>query len=83
MHSHMQYGLGEDVSSFIKNNPEVVDLLICLTFCVACGDARRFDPYPFGVEVHMSAEQGKSAKVLNFVKPSTGATLEKDPAKVV
>lgn len=42
----MNYGLGEDISSFIHLNPEVTDMLISFTGASAQGDVRRFNPYP-------------------------------------
>lgn len=52
--SHAQYGLGEDVSTFIRKNPEVADLLICTTYAASQGDIRRFEPFPVGIEVPTS-----------------------------
>lgn len=49
----MQYGLGEDIASFIHRNPEVTDLLISLTGSAAQGDVRRFQPFPLGVEARL------------------------------
>lgn len=56
--SHSQYGLGEDVGLFIQNNPEVTDLLICLCCAAAQGEVRRFNPFPNGIEVRVSADGG-------------------------
>ena len=53
VYSHMQYGLGEDIMSFIQFNPEVTDLLICLTVAAAQGDTKRFQPFPAGVEARI------------------------------
>jgi len=50
--SFMQYGLGEDISEFIRVNPEVSDLLISLTAAAAKGEnVKRFNPFPQGLEV--------------------------------
>ena len=49
----MQYGLGEDIALYVQRNPEVVDLLVCLTAGAAQGDVRRFNPFPAGVEARV------------------------------
>jgi poly [ADP-ribose] polymerase 6/8 len=59
VHSHEQYGLGADVASEIRDNPDVVDFLICLCYAISQGDFRRFNPYPLGVEYKSLDEHGK------------------------
>jgi len=58
-YSHTQYGLGEDVSQFMHHNPEVVDMLVCLTGAAATGDLKRFNPFPNGVEAKIAKGKGQ------------------------
>jgi hypothetical protein len=67
--SYDQYGLGTDVAAAIKHHPEVVDLLISITDAAAQGDARRFNPYPTGVETKFK-QNGKEV-VKSFTTPGS------------
>jgi hypothetical protein len=52
--SHEQYGLGVDLESSIKKNPDIVDLLITLTYAASISETKRFNPFnpfPMGLEV--------------------------------
>jgi hypothetical protein len=62
VHAYEQYGIGADVTTEIRDNSDVVDLLI--TFChgISQGDFRRFNPFPLGIEVKAKDDQGKESK---------------------
>lgn len=63
-YSYDQYGLGADVASEIQHHPDVVDLLVSITYAASQGDARRFAPFPENVE-HRIKVDGKET-VTNF-----------------
>jgi len=48
LHSHEQYGLGEDVAATIRSQPELVDFLVSTAVAAAQGDVRRFQPLSVG-----------------------------------
>mmetsp|Transcript_5957 Transcript_5957/g.8323 ORF Transcript_5957/g.8323 Transcript_5957/m.8323 type:complete len:599 (+) Transcript_5957:141-1937(+) len=68
-HSHEQYGLGADVASEIRDNPEVVDLLVSFAYAAAQGDEKRYNPYPVGVEAKYLDEQ-KVERTLHLMDDS-------------
>lgn len=56
MHSLEQYGLGIDVMGAILHNPEIVDLLVSLTYTacqmhISTNGVRELNPFPDSVEV--------------------------------
>ncbi|KAL6068634.1 Poly [ADP-ribose] polymerase 6 [Balamuthia mandrillaris] len=70
LYSYESFGLGVDVATELREQPDVVDLLINLTYSGANG-ARRdqfFNPFPSGVEVRL-----KDGEVLSFCHQSGGA----------
>lgn len=63
--SYDSYGLGADIAAMLRKEPLVVDLLICFTAAAAKGDVRRFNPYPFGVEVRTKKDGKEEVKTLS------------------
>jgi len=69
--SYDSYGLGADIAALLRKEPLVIDLLLNFTAAAAKGDHRRFNPYPFGVEVRTKKDGKEDVKTLaqGFVKP--------------
>jgi hypothetical protein len=76
-YSYDSFGLGADIASEIQHHPDVVDLLVSITYVSAQGDVRRFAPYPETVE-YRSKKDGVET-VLNFgtqKSPNAGLIIQ-------
>eukprot|EP01127_Copromyxa_protea_P024518 TRINITY_DN9710_c0_g1_i1.p1 TRINITY_DN9710_c0_g1~~TRINITY_DN9710_c0_g1_i1.p1 ORF type:complete len:642 (+),score=89.81 TRINITY_DN9710_c0_g1_i1:180-2105(+) len=54
-----QFGIGIDISSELRSNAEVVDLLISFTYAASQADYRRFLPFPKHIEVSWKEDQAQ------------------------
>jgi len=68
--SHEQYGLGIDIESAIKQDPELVDLM--LTLCYAASESGNsgfnpFNPFPMGTEIKIRNQESNEIETYNFV----------------
>lgn len=71
----VQMGLGANVESEILNNPETVDLLVCV--CYACANnPRHFEPFPKEVYI----EKGKDERISFTDASSVASALELLPS---
>ncbi|PRP89860.1 hypothetical protein PROFUN_00202 [Planoprotostelium fungivorum] len=76
LHSHESYGLGVDIANEIRDNADIVKLLIDFTAAAStASNNKRFNPFPTRVEAEVKGETGQMTKInflnqLNAPQPS-------------
>ena len=51
----------------MHHNPEVVDMLVCLTGAAATGDLKRFNPFPNGVEAKIGTYSASGGQIDRYI----------------
>ncbi|EFC43740.1 predicted protein [Naegleria gruberi] len=69
--SHEQYGLGIDLESAIKKNPDVVDLFVSVCYAASVSYVNRgfnpFQPFPSNLEIKLRDKTSGQVKTYNFL----------------